>query len=270
MNEMAVLLKPVLATLLGGAVCGIVGVWVVLLNIPFVGVAMSHSAFAGAIFGLLVGVDPLIPALLFCVGASCLIGPIAERGDFEPGVALGVIFALMLGLAFLGVGLLKGPRTEALNFIWGNILLTSRRDLILLGVLLFILVGFLVVLNKEVKAVLFNREIARAVGVPERAIFFALVMLCGLVVSVNLDTIGGLLIFSLIVSPASAAYQITYRLKTMYLLSIGFAVGSCVAGLVLSWLFNLPTGAVIICIASLIFALALLFSPKRRVQRKLG
>ncbi len=267
MIELAVLLKPGLAALLGGAVCGIVGVWVVLLNIPFVGVAMSHSAFAGAVLGLLLGIDPLVTSLLFCVGASFLIGPVAERGDFEPGVALGVVFALMLGLAFLGIGLLKGPRTEALTFIWGNILLTRGRDLVLLTAILVTLFVFLFLFNKETRAVLFNREIARAVGVPERAIFFTLVVFCGLVVSVNLNTIGGLLIFSLIVSPAAAAYQITYRLRTMYLLAVGFAVGSCVAGLVFSWLFNLPTGAVIVLFASLIFCLALIFSPKRRARR---
>ncbi|NPV14965.1 metal ABC transporter permease [candidate division WOR-3 bacterium] len=264
MVEWQLFSRPLLAALLGGTVCGIIGVWVVLLNIPFVGVAMSHAAFAGAIAGLLLGIDPLLTALLFCLLTTLLIGPIAEKADFEPGVALGVIFSLMLGLAFLGIGLLKGPRTEAFKFIWGNILLVSRRDIVILGVLCLAVLGFLFAFAKEIRAVLFNREIARAVGVPEKAIFFALILLTGIAVTVNLNTVGGLLVFSLVVSPASAAYQLTYRLRTMYFLSVLFSVSACLIGLLLSYLFNLPTGAAIICIASLIFGVALLFSPKRR------
>lgn len=259
-----VFLKPLLAAFLTGAVCGVVGVWVVLMNIPFVGVAMSHAAFAGAIAGLVFGVQPLLAALVFCCIATVLIGPVAERADFQPGVALGVIFSFMLGVAFLLIGFLPGPRTEAFNFIWGNILLVSTRDILLLAGILFLLGGFLFGLGKETRAVLFNRELARAVGVPERAVFFAMLFLCGLVVTVNLDTVGGLLLFSLVVSPASAAYQLTYRLRTMYLLSVVLATGACVLGLVFSYLFNLPAGAAIVCVASVEFALALFLSPKRR------
>lgn len=264
MTEVQLLIKPLLAAILGSIACGIVGVWVVLLNIPFVGVAMSHAAFAGAVFGLLLGINPLLTALLFAGISALLIGPVAERADLGPGVSLGVIFSFMLGLAFLGIGLLRGPRTEALRFIWGNILLVGTSDLLLLGLNTLIIGILLLLLNKEIRAVLFNRELARAVGVPERTVFFLLLALSALTVTLNLNTIGGLLIFSLVVSPASAAYQLTYRLSRMYLLSAGFALVASLSGLALSWLFNLPSGAVIICIASLIFALALIFSPKRR------
>jgi len=267
--ELELFIKPLLAAVLGSVVCGIVGVWVVLLNIPFVGVTMSHAAFAGAIFGLLLNTNPLLTALIFASGAALLIGPVAERADFDPGMALGVIFALTLGLAFLGIGLLRGPRTDVFRFIWGNILLVSWADVLLLGVSLLLIVGILLMLNKEISAVLFNREIARAVGIPERAIFFCLLILCGIVITLNLNTIGGLLIFSLVVSPASAAYQLTYRLKTMYLLSIGFALASSLLGLMLSYLLNLPSGAAIICVASLIFGLAFLFSRKRLSRLKI-
>jgi manganese/iron transport system permease protein len=100
--------------------------------------------------------------------------------------------------------------------------------------------------------------------VPERLVFFAMLVLCGLSVTANLNTIGGLLIFSLIVNPPSAAYQLTYRLKTMYLLSALFGVLSCLVGLVVSWLTDAPVGAVIIIASSVAFGLALALSPKRR------
>jgi manganese/iron transport system permease protein len=268
--ELAVLLNPLAAAVLGGLVCGIVGVWVVLMNIPFVGVAMSHAAFAGAVTGLLVGINPLLTAAAFCLAASFLIGPMAERADLEPNVSLGIIFSVVLGFAFLAIGLMRGPRAEALNLIWGSILLVSGRDLALMAAATATVLLFLGLFYKELQAVLYNREIARAVGIPERAFFFAMLVLCGLSVTANLSTIGGLLIFSLIVNPPSAAYQLTYRLKTMYLLSALFGVLSCLVGLFVSWLTNAPAGAVIIITSSAIFGLCLLFSPKRRAAKGLG
>ncbi len=253
--------RPLAAAVFGGAACGVVGVWIVLMNI---GVTMSHAAFAGAVAGLLLGINPLISSFIFCVTASLLIGPVTESADLEPGVSLGIIFSVMLGLAFLGIGLLKGPRTEALRLIWGNILLVTRTQVLVLVLTLTVILSFLALFWKETKAVLFNREIARAVGIPERPVFLALLLFAGAAIAANLDTIGGLLIFSLIVNPPSAAYQLTWRLSTMYLLSTVFAIGSCLVGLGISWLFDVPAGAVIIIISSLIFAVSLLLSPKRR------
>jgi len=258
-----VLWQPLFAAVLGGAACGIVGVWVVMMNVPFVGVAMSHAAFAGAVAGLLLGVNPLLTALVFCCVAAALIGPVAERSELNPGVSLGIVFSLMLGLAFLGIGLLKERRTQALPLIWGNILLTTRSDLVVLAVSLAAVLAFVLLCYKETLAVLFSREVARSVGIPERFFFFAMLLLSGLVVTANLSTIGGLLVFSLVVNPPSAAYQLTWRLKTMYLLSVLFAVGSCLVGLALSWLFDVPAGAVIIVTSSAVFGLALALSPKR-------
>jgi manganese/iron transport system permease protein len=262
--ELIVLWRPLVAAVLGGLVCGVVGVWVVMMNIPFVGVAMSHAAFAGAVTGLLLGINPLVTAAVFCIAASLLIGPVAERADLEPNVSLGIIFSVVLGFAFLAIGLMRGPRSDALSLIWGSILLVSSRDLMLMAVATGAVLLFLGLFYKEVQAVLYNREIARAVGIPERALFFAMLVLCGLSVTANLSTIGGLLIFSLIVNPPSAAFQLTYRLRTMYLLSALFGVLSCLVGLFVSWLTDAPAGAVIIITSSAVFGICLLLSPKRR------
>ncbi|OYD16004.1 cation ABC transporter permease [candidate division WOR-3 bacterium JGI_Cruoil_03_51_56] len=256
--------RALAAAILGGGACGIVGVWVILMRIPFVGVALSHAAFAGAVFGLLLGINPLFSAVVACVTSSLLIGPIAERSDLEPNISIGIIFSIVLGLAFLGIGLMRGPRTGALRFIWGNILLVSPADIIVMIVMTAVVLGFLFMFFNQIQAVLFNREIARATGIPEKALFIAMLVLCGLTVTANLNTIGGLLIFSLIVNPPSAAYQLTYRLKTMYLLSGLFGIGSCLVGLLISYLTDAPSGAVIIITSSIVFGFALVFSPKRR------
>lgn len=262
------MLRAIIASILGGLGCGIIGVWIILAKIPFVGVAMSHAAFAGAIIGLLFGIDPLLMAILFALLASTLIGPVAERADIAPNVSLGIIFSSLLGIAFLGMGLIKGPKTEALNFLWGNILLLSNKDILLLLIVVLIIVLTLILLFKEIMAVLFNREIARSVGIPEQIIFYLLIFISGLTVALSLNTIGGLLIFSLIINPPSAAYQLTYDLRKMFILSGLFGIISCLLGLFFSYLFDVPSGAVIIISSSIIFGVCFLFSPKKRIAHE--
>ena len=258
--------NAILASLLGGVSCSVIGVFVVTMEIPFLGVSMSHSAFAGAILGLLLGINPFATALLFCVLAGLLIGPIADRADFNPDMAVGIIFSVMLGLAFLFLAMIPGPKTEALSLIWGSILTVTRQDVFLMGAIALAVIFFIVLLFKEIQAVIFDREIAASVGIPERPIYYGILFFSGAIIAANLNTIGGLLIFSLVINPAAAAYQLTYSLKNMFFLSGIFGVLSCFLGLIFSYLFNFPTGAVIIIASSLIFFLCLIFSPKKKVK----
>ncbi len=256
--------RAALASVLGGASCGIVGVWVIMLGIPFVGVAMAHAAFAGALLGLLIGVDPVLSGFLFCLLSASLIGPVADRGDFEPNLSTGIIFSIVLGLAFLFMGLIEGPKAEAMRYIWGSILTVRQTDINLLALTAAAIGSFLLIFFKEILAVLYDRRTARAAGVPDKAIFYLILFLCGATVTLNLNTVGGILIFSLVISPPAAAYQLTYSLKKMHLISAAFGVISCLLGLGFSYAFNLPSGAMIIIISGLIFIISLVFSPKRR------
>ncbi len=257
--------RAVLASVLGGAVCGIVGVWVIMLGIPFVGVAMAHAAFAGALLGLLINVDPILSGFIFSIFSASLIGPVADRGDFEPNLSTGIIFSIVLGLAFLFMGLIEGPRADAMRYIWGSILTVSPKDITLLAVTAGAIMLFLVLFFKEILAVLYDRKTARAAGIPDKAVFYVILFMCGAAVTLNLNTVGGILIFSLVISPPAAAYQLTYNLKMMHFLSAAFGVISCLLGLALSYAFNLPSGAMIIIISGFIFILSLAFSPKRRI-----
>ena len=259
--------NAILASVLGGVSCSVIGVFVVTMEIPFLGVSMSHSAFAGAILGLLLGINPFAMALLFCVLAGLLIGPIADRADFNPDMAVGIIFSVMLGLAFLFLAMIPGPKTEALSLIWGSILTVTRQDVFLMGVIALAVIFFIILLFKEIQAVIFDREIAASVGIPERPIYYGILFFSGAIIAANLNTIGGLLIFSLVINPAAAAYQLTYSLKNMFFFSGIFGVLSCFLGLIFSYLFNFPTGAVIIIASSLIFFLCLIFSPKKKVKK---
>ena len=258
--------NAIMSAFLGGIACGTVGVFVVLMHMPFVGVAMSHAAFAGALLGMWLGFDPLLGAFAMCLLAAAIIGPLADRGELSPDTSLGIIFSLMLGISFLFLGLMPGTKSGALELLWGSILTNTRSDIIILGVVALLVVGLVVIFFKEIQAAVFNRNIALAVGLPATIILYGVLFLTGATITASLRSIGGLLIFSLILNPAAAAYQLTYNMKRMFILSATFGVLSGWIGLMLSYLFDVPSGATIVITSSVIFMVAAVFSPKRKVK----
>jgi len=265
--------NAMLAAFLGGVACATIGVFVVLMHMPFIGVCMSHAAFAGALLGLWLGFEPLVGALVFSLLSAAIIGPLADRGELSPDTSVGVIFSLMLGLAFLFLGLMPGTKSGALELLWGSILTNTRGDVILLGIVAVVVGGLVFLFYKEIQATIFHRDTALSVGIPATVILYGILFLTGATITASLRSIGGLLIFSLILNPAAAAYQLTYSMKKMFLLSAAFGVLSGWMGLFFSCLFDIPSGATIVVTSSVIFMLAAVFSPKRKVkawQRKLA
>jgi manganese/iron transport system permease protein len=259
--------NAMLSALLGGIACSTVGVFVVLMHLPFIGVCMAHAAFAGALLGEWLGFNPMLGAFAFSLGAAAVVGPLADRGELNPETSVGVIFSLMLGLAFLFMGLMPGPKSAALELLWGSILTNTRGDIIILGVVAVVVVGIVFVFYKEIQATVFQRDMARAVGIPATAMLYSILFLTGATITASFSSIGGLLIFSLILNPAAAAYQLTYNMKRMFFISAGFGVLSTWMGLLFSYLFNIPSGATIVVTSSIIFMIAVIFSPKRKVKR---
>ena len=124
--------NSLLACLFGGAGLSIIGVYITLMEMPFMGISMSHSAFLGAVGGLLFGMDPVLGALVLCALTGVIIGPLADRTDSSTNNILAIIFTATMGLAFLLLSFIPGPKSEALNLIWGSILTISRREIVFL------------------------------------------------------------------------------------------------------------------------------------------
>lgn len=256
--------NAVLAGFFAGALCGIVGVFLVTMQASFLGICIAHAAFAGALLGLLLEFNPMAGAILFSLGAAAVIGPLSDRGALSPDTSIGILFSVMIGVAFLIMGVMPGGRPEALSLFWGAILTVARSDLYLLaGVLLTVLV-LLVLFYRQIHVVACHRAVAAAAGIPATLYFYGMLSATGVAIAVSLSSVGGLLVYSLVVNPAAAAYQLTYNFKLLLVLAAVFGVLACWIGLYVSFLFNAPAGAVIVLTSACIFALACLFSPKRK------
>ncbi len=256
--------RALLATVLSGVTCSLIGVLIVTMRLSFIGVCISHAAFAGAILGLYLGVPPLGSSLVTSLLAAGLLGPLADRGNLSPDTAIGVMFSASLALAFLLLALLPGPKSEALVWLWGNVLTVSRESLWLLAATASAIALLVVLFFKELQAVIFHRDLAAASGLPATAIFYGVLICSGVAITASLSAIGGLLVFSMVVNPAATAYQLTYRLSWMFLLSTLFAILTGWVGLALSALFNLPSGAMVVLVSTTMLLTAITFSPKRR------
>jgi len=256
--------KAFAAGLLSGMSCSLVGVLVVTMRISTVGICISHAGFAGALFGLLVDLNYLATAFVFSLVAAGVVGPLADRAEFAPETSVGILFSAMLGLAFLFIGLMPGSRTSALDLFWGSILTVTRGDLLLLAIIAAILLILLLMFFKEVQAVLCHRSVALAVGIPAGAVFYGMLILLGATVTASLKSVGGLLIYSLIINPAAAAYQVTYCLRKLFFFSALFGVLVCWGGLFISYVLDIPSGAAIVLLSTLLVAALTLYSPKKR------
>lgn len=256
--------RALVMAVLGGSVCGAVGVFVVLWRISLVGMCISHAAFAGSLVGLWLGVPPLAGGLAASLGTASLIGPLAERPGFSLDTAMGIIFSVVMSLAVLALGLLPGAKTEGLSLLWGSLLTVTAFDIKLMsgtGILLFL---FIFLFFKEIQAIMGQRQAARAAGIPVKAIYYASLILMGLVVAFSLKAIGGLLIYALIVTPAATALQLTYSLSRMFAFSALLGALASAVGLWLSFYLSLPPGAAIVLVAATMLAIAMAFSPKKK------
>ena len=265
-----IVLPTLFGSLLAGVMCSTMGVFVVRLKLSALGFAMSHAAFAGAALGLLlVTVDPLWMAMLFAVAAATILGPLSEISRLDADTIIGAIFPLMmaLGLIFLSFAPSAGVGNGALSLLWGSVLGITMGDVyklaILAAVLLVVLMGF----GKEFLAILLDRKLAAASGINTRVYYYLILFLTALVVALSLQITGGLLIYTLMILPASAAYQLLYDIKKVFLLAPIFGGLSSVLGFLLSLLADIPIGSSIAVMATAIFLASIAVSPKRRRTR---
>jgi ABC-type Mn2+/Zn2+ transport system permease subunit len=230
----------------------------------FLGEAIAHSAFAGAALGILVGIDPLITVIIFGITASVGVGYVNEKKVMKDEVIIGIVFTSFMALAILFIGLMPFYSTDVTSILFGEILLVSWENFILL---VFVAVGVLTIigiLKKELYLITFNEEMARVAGIPVRFLNFLFLILIAITIDISLKAIGAILVFAMIVTPAAAAYQWTFKLNKMLLLSALFGVISSFLGLFFSFIWDLPSGSTIVGAATIIFVISFIVSPKRR------
>ena len=255
--------RSLLAAALVGGLCSVIGVFVVLRGLAFVGAGTAHAAFAGVALGYLIGWPPLGLAILFGLATVWITGWVEEKGRMKLDVSIGILYTTTMALAILFIGLMKTYNAEVYGYLFGSVLSVTNGELSIIGGLSVLVLGLIVLFSKELYFIAFDQEMAEASGVPARRIFFLLLTLVALTVVVSLKTVGAILVFAMVLIPASTAYQLTSSLRTLTLYSIVIGVTTAVAGVVISATWDVPSGPAIVLLATTVFFISVLLSPKR-------
>lgn len=255
------MLRGIVAVVLVGVLCAVVGTFVVLRDIAFVGEAMRHAMFAGVAIAFLLGGSLVAGGLVCAVLVTYLIGVLGRQEGIGEDTAIGVLFS---GAFALGIVLLSWSRAgvrDLATILLGNVLAVSDADLLLTAAVALLAIVIIGLFFKEMVLVSFDPSLARSLG---RSVTFwdgILLLLLALALALAFQTVGNLLVLSLLLAPAATAQLLTRRLLPMMALAVAFAVGSGVVGLYVSYWQDVPSGPTIVLLCSALFGLALLFAP---------
>jgi ABC-type Mn2+/Zn2+ transport system permease subunit len=255
--------RSLLAAAMVGGLCSVIGVFVVLRGLAFVGAGTAHAAFAGVALGYLMGWPPLLLAILFGLATVWITGWLEEQGRMKLDVSIGILYTATMALAILFIGLMKTYNAEVYGYLFGSVLSVTSEELRMIAGLSIVVIGTIVLFSKELYFIAFDQEMAEASGVPARRMFFLLLTLVALTVVVSLKTVGAILVFAMILIPASTAYQLTHSLTTLTWYSVVIGITTSVTGVMISSTWDVPSGPAIVLLATTLFFLSVLLSPKR-------
>ena len=257
--------RGLLAAVLVGVLCSVVGAYVVLRGLAFLGDALAHAILPGVAIAYLLGGSLTIGALVAAILVALLIGLFSRQGTVKEDTAIGILFTAALAL---GVALISSIRTYAVDLshiLFGNLLGVSPADLIITAAVGGLVLVTILSLYRQFLVVSFDPVLAATLRLPGELLRNLMLILLALTIVVSMQTVGVGLVAALLVTPAATAYLLTRRLPVMMALSAWIGAISSLVGLYISYYANIASGAAIVLVATFFFLLAYLFAPGRGV-----
>jgi manganese/iron transport system permease protein len=271
MNPVAFLLDPfsygfmqrgLVATLLVGVVCAVMGTFVVLKGLAFIGDAVSHAAFPGLVIAYILGLPLYLGGAVAAVSTALAIGLVSRRSRLRFDTSVGVLFAGTFAFGVLLYSTIKGYVGDLLGYLLGNVLGISVGDLVQVALLGAIVLAVVILIRKELLFATFDPLGAAASGLPVAALEYLLLGLLGVTIVVSIQAVGVILVVAMLVTPAATAQLLVVRFEPLMLLAAALAMIAALGGLYLSFYLNVASGASIVLVETLFFVLALLFGPR--------
>lgn len=261
------MIRGLLAAVMVGSVCAVVGTFVVLRGMAFLGDALAHSILPGLAVGYLSSGGATTSLFWWGLGAAILsslgIGAITRQARIKEDTAIGIVFASMFALGIALISSMRSYTVDLAHFLFGHILGVAATDLWLIGGFGSLVIVTILALYKEFVTIAFDATHAATLRLPVTTLNYLLFVLMAIAIVVSLQTVGVALMLAMLVTPAATALLITRRLLTMMGLAVLIGVVSGAVGLYLSYYVNIASGAAIVLVATGIFLLAFLFAPLR-------
>ena len=256
------------ASVMVGVLCALVGCYVVLRSMAFLGDALAHAILPGVAVSYLLKGNLIFGALGAAVAVALGIGLFSRRGRIREDTAIGILFAAALALGVAMISTMKTYAVDLTHILFGNVLGVSREDLWLTAALGLVVVCTVLLLYKQFLLISFDPVLAKTLGLRVELLRNLLIVLIAVTVVVSLQSVGVGLVAAMLVTPAATAHLLTRRLPVMMALAAGIGAVSSVAGLYLSYSIDIASGAAVVLVSTLIFVIAFAFAPRRKLFEK--
>ena len=260
--------NALIAVVLVNIACGIVGTYVVIKKIVFISGGISHAAFGGIGLGYFLGINPIATAIPFSLLSALAVGFISKKSKLSEDTAIGIIWATGMALGIIFINLTPGYAPDLFSYLFGNILTIPRSDLIIMLVLDVVIVLVVALFFREFNTISFDEEFSTVVGVPTRILYLMLLCLVALSVVILIRIVGVILVIALLTIPPSICRQFTFSIKKIITSSIITGILLTAAGLWISYILNLASGATIIIFIVVAFLLSFLVKRLAATAKK--
>ena len=247
--------NAIMAGILASISCGIIGVYVVVKRIVFISGGIAHASFGGIGLGYYLGINPILGVLPFSIASALSMGWVSKRSRLPEDTAIGILWAMGMSIGIILVSLTPGYAPDLMTYLFGNILTVPFSDIVLMLILDAIIILVVYSFYKEFLALCFDEEFATVRGVHAERLYLVLLCLIALTIVVLIRVVGIILVIALLTIPAAMSRQFTSNLKKMMLLSILFGAVFSSGGIWLSYLFDVPSGATIVLVMSVVYLL---------------
>lgn len=247
---------------IASVVCAVVGTFVVLRGMAFIGDAVAHSVFPGVAIGYALGVNLAVGGAVAGVVTAFTIASVSQNRRLKEDAVIGVFFAAAFGLGIVLISTQSSYTGDLASFLFGQILALGDADVIMVAIVGSALVLTTLALRKELVTVSLDRETAAAMGMRVFVLDLALYLMVTLAIVISLQAVGNILVLALLITPAAAARMLTDRLGTMMAIAALIGAGGAVAGLYVSFHFDLAAGGLIVLVLTAVFAVCWVFGPR--------
>ncbi len=258
----AFFIRALVALALVGVVCAVVGTFVVVRGIAFIGDAIAHAGFPGVVVAYIIGIPFYIGAAVAAVATALAIGWVTKRAGLRQDTSIGVLFAGTFALGVFLFSTIDGYVADLFSFLFGNVLAIGMEDLVALVVLGGGVILTVALLWKELLYATFDALGAAASGINTGRLEYLFLALVALTIVVSLQAVGIILVVAMLVTPAAAAQLLTVRFTRVMLLAGVIGIASAVAGLYLSYWLDVASGATIVLVQTATFLVVLGFGPR--------
>ncbi|MGG5302986.1 metal ion ABC transporter permease [Enterococcus pernyi] len=251
-------------SMLVGLASGVIGSFIILRGMSLMGDAISHAVLPGVAISYMFGFSYILGATAFGMLTAGIIGFVTQRSRLKNDTAIGIVFSSFFALGVILISFAQSA-TNLYHILFGNVLAVRESDMLMTAIVSGIVLLFVFIFYKELKITSFDPMMAKAYGLNTTLVHYLLMFFLTLVAVVSLQTVGTILVISMLITPAATAYLLTDRLAKMIFISATVGVLSAIIGVFYSYSYNWPSGATIVLTSAVFFTLAFLFSPTKGI-----